>query len=92
MLSIKRGLTKLGFVSKLDTFFINLTAVRVFTDSEYELFLRESAKFYAESASQLKEKKKLAKTMAAARVAPVPVAGPPVTSSRLVEEEPGAKT
>ena len=91
MLSIKRDLTKLGFVAKLDTFFINLTAIKVFTDSEYELFLRESAKFYAETASQLKEKKKLAKTMAAARVAPTPGAelGPPITSSRLLEPDPG---
>ena len=91
MLSIKRDLTKLGFVAKLDTFFINLTAVRVFTDPEYELFLRESAKFYAENASQMKEKKKLAKTMAAARVAPTPGVerGPPATSSRLVEPNPG---
>ena len=70
----------MGFISKLDSFYINLTAVRVFTDMEYELFLRECGKLYAENASKLKtEKKNLAKTMAG-----------PTTSSKLVDPDGGA--
>ena len=43
MLGIKRDLSKLGFISKLDSFYINLTAVRIFTDSVYELFFERIA-------------------------------------------------
>ena len=78
MLGIKRDLSKLGFISKLDSFYINLTAVRIFTDSEYEHFLRESHKFFSQAASKRKtEEKTLARTMAA------------VTSSKLVEPDAG---
>ena len=40
ILSVKRDLTKLGYVSRLDTFYLNLIAVKIFTNTEYELFLR----------------------------------------------------
>ena len=80
MLGIKRDLSKLGFISKLDSFYINLTAVRIFTDSEYELFLRESHKFFSQAATKVKIKKEaLAKTLAH------------LTSSKLVEPEPGGE-
>ena len=58
MLGIKRDLSKLGFISKLDSFYINLTAVRIFTDSEYKLFLRESHKFFSQAASKVKTEEK----------------------------------
>ena len=34
VLGVKRDLTKLGYISRLDTFYLNLIAVKIFTNSE----------------------------------------------------------
>ena len=58
-MGIKRDLTKSGYLSKRDSFFLNLVTFRVFTDSRYELYLRKSHRHFSDSASAQERKAKL---------------------------------
>ena len=69
ILSVKCDLTKLGYVSRLDTFYLNLMAVKIFTNTEYELFLRAAHKHQEEIFSDLRNKTKLAMAITSSKVA-----------------------
>ena len=48
MLTIKRDLIKLNYLSKIDAFYINIVVPRIFTQSVYENYLREHQKWTLE--------------------------------------------
>ena len=69
ILSVKRDLTKLGYVSRLDTFYLNLIAVKIFTNTEYELFLRAAHRHQEKISSAQRDKTKLAMAVTSSKVA-----------------------
>ena len=62
-------LTKLGCVSRMDTFYLNLIAVKIFTNSEYELFLRAVHKHQQETSSAQKHQAKLTMAITSSKIA-----------------------
>ena len=66
ILGVKRDLTKLGYVSRMDIFYLNLIAVKIFTNSEYELFIRAAHKHQQETSSA---QKKLTMAVTSSKVA-----------------------
>ena len=66
---MKKDLTKLGYVSRMDTFYLNLIAVKIFTNSKYELLLRAVHKYQQETLSAQKNKAKLTTAVTSSKVA-----------------------
>ena len=65
MLSVKRVLSKLGYLAKMDSFYLTC---RIFTEAGYELFLHEVYRHFAEATSAQRNQARLTKAVTSSKI------------------------